>query len=162
MSLLAWESLMQQEDVCLYVACALTHTSESFRQGIEAFKNKLRQRGYIVLDFVGLEGGTDADVYRHDSDCTHSCHLLVAICDHEAIGLGMEIGRRVERGLPTLLAAHRHVRKVTRMVTGAAAVEDFVRFERFDDLGHLVEIVDEHVVTLGLGIQTVLDLQTAV
>ena len=48
----------------IYVGCSLTQASSDFKSFIDAFKLGLRDRGYEVLDFVGLVKGSVVDVYK--------------------------------------------------------------------------------------------------
>ena len=56
----------------IYVGMALTDAPEEFR---DKFQNELKEMlralvGVTVLDFIGLEGGSNVDVSRHDKKCT--------------------------------------------------------------------------------------------
>ncbi|PIR93666.1 hypothetical protein COT97_05335 [Candidatus Falkowbacteria bacterium CG10_big_fil_rev_8_21_14_0_10_39_11] len=122
----------------VYVGCALTQATEGFLQQVEAFKNILRS-DFEVLDFVGLEQGTDADVYHHDTHCVRTCDLFVAICDYPAIGLGYELGLALEINKPVIALAH-HESKVTRLVLGIDKPNfKFHRYTQLNDMNFVIK-----------------------
>ncbi len=117
----------------LYVGCSLTHAPKAFREDVAVFKNSLKTT-YDVLEFVGLEAGTPADVYRHDTECVRSCDLFIALCDFPSIGLGYELGLATELGKPVIAAAHRDA-KVTRLVLGIQNPNyTFLRYNSFEEI----------------------------
>lgn len=152
---------MERNPVTLYIACSLTQAPKDFKQKIARLKELLRGQGYSVLDFNSLEEDTPADAYRMDLQYTRECDLLVAVCDHPAIGLGMETMKRIMQGTPLLLAAHADA-GISRMLTGAAEVEPSVRLVRFSSMEELSEIIRRHIAVLKLGQQGALELDTVV
>lgn len=127
----------------IYVGCALTEASDSFKSCVEAFKELLRKQGYEVFDFVGLVTGTPADVYNWDiGHCIADCDAFIAICDLPSIGLGYELCEALRLGKPVLAVAHTDAR-VTRLVQGAAEVEPDLQFVRYDALSDLLPLVAE-------------------
>lgn len=126
----------------IYVGCSLTHAPAGFVQDVEEFKRSLRERGYQVLDFLGLKGGTAAAIYRHDiHECVGGCDLFLAICDYPSTGLGYELGVAVEKhGTPTLAVAHVDS-VVTELVVGVDAAH--FRFERYAKLADVLPFVDK-------------------
>lgn len=115
----------------LYVGCGLTDAPESFVQSVDAFKASLRGLGHEVFDFVGLVGGTAADVYNWDiGHCVKNCDAFIAICDYPSTGMGWELSVATNRKIPVLALAHEKT-KVTRLVTGAASVEPNVTFQTY-------------------------------
>jgi nucleoside 2-deoxyribosyltransferase len=117
----------------LYVGCALTDATESFKAEVEALKTELK-RDWQVLDFLGLVDGTAADVYRHDIvENIGTCDGFIAITDHPSTGLGWELAVAVERGIPVLATAHTDSR-VTRLVIGAAETNGNMTFARYNDM----------------------------
>ena len=129
----------------IYVGMALTDAPEEFRTTFQAeLKTALRKISDVeVLDFVGLEKGTAADVYEYDRKCTEDCDLLVAICDHASIGLGMEVVFRHSTKKPLLLFAHKDS-KVTRMLLGFAEGEGYV-FTRYENVDEIVSEVKKEI-----------------
>lgn len=123
--------------VSLYVGMGLTQAPVEFREHFQnELKGSLRATGsFELLEFVGLEGGTDHDVYLHDRKCTETADLCLFIADHPSIGLGMEIVFRLMTRKPMLICAHRDA-KITRMLTGMSEVESqmFFRYERAEDI----------------------------
>lgn len=124
----------------IYVGGSLTHASESFRSQVGWLKNRLRERGWIVLEFLGLENGTARDVYDWDIyKCVGTCDLLVAVCDHPSIGLGVELGIAVEKhGVWVLAVAHRDT-YVSRLIEGIPHKR--FSFARYRDLEEVVGYV---------------------
>ena len=129
----------------LYIGCSLTQAPETFKNNVSEFKDGLRQQ-YEVFDFVGLTGGTEADVYNWDiGHCVRDCDGFVAICDYPSIGLGWELGEANKLDKPILAVAHERS-SVTRLVLGAAAVEPNICFERYNDLAEVTPLV-EHMIS---------------
>ena len=127
----------------IYVGMALTDAPQEFRGEFQVeLKAALRNIENVeVLDFIGLENGTEVDVYEYDRKCTEECDVMVAVCDHASLGLGMEIAFRVGVQKPLVLCASEQA-KVTRMVTGLAAKEgySFVRYSSVADIAQAVQI----------------------
>src|SRR3989344_7160701 len=130
----------------VYVACSLTHAPEEFKNFVEDVKERLRSHCEILCfkdgEHLGNRGVYEHDIFR----CVGTCHLVVAICDHPSIGLGMEIGTQVEgRRKPCLAVAHDD-----SLVTDI--VQDIPRhgckFLRYRNADHLVEIVRETLSTI--------------
>lgn len=131
----------------LYVGCSLTEAPEKFVEDVELLKGRLRYMGHQVFDFVGLTAGTDVDVYQWDlGHCVPDCDLFVAVCDYGASGLGWELCKAVEvLQKPTLAVAHRASR-VTRVITGAAALFPNFTFRQYNDLSKDVpRFIQEHL-----------------
>lgn len=102
----------------IYIGCSLTHAPADFVAKIEKLKNELR-RDYEVLDFIGTEKGTPADVYKSDiQKCIAGCDIFVAICDYPAIGLGYEMGTAIEKYSKPTLGLIKEGLKVSRLVLG--------------------------------------------
>ena len=103
----------------IYVGMGLTQAPKEFR---EDFQHELKALlraidGVEILDFVGLEAGTAADVYDHDCHCTRTADLCIFVVDHPSIGLGMEIMLRQSIGKPMFIFARENA-SVTRMLKG--------------------------------------------
>jgi len=66
----------------LYVGMGLTQAPKAFREDFQhELKSALRDiAGVSILDFVGLEGSTQGEVYSHDRTCTESADLLRLHC----------------------------------------------------------------------------------
>ena len=133
----------------LYIGCALTDAPQEFREMVDELKDMLREE-YEILDFIGLVNGTPTDVYHWDIHrCVAQCHMLIAICDYGATGLGWEMGTAVEKyGKPVLALAHEDSR-VTRLVLGVdhpnytweryQTTKDIIRLIRRKELQHFSE-----------------------
>src|SRR5690606_22262114 len=106
-----------------------------FVESIAAIKDSLR-KDYEVLDFVGLNYESTAQVYKWDIEhCVRSCDVFVAICDERSTGLGWEICEAIHLGTPVLAVAHKDA-KVSGLVLGAAEVKqgmDFVRYQNLEE-----------------------------
>jgi hypothetical protein len=126
----------------LYVGCALTNASETFKDEVLAFKETLRERGHEVFEFVGLTAGDDEQVYRHDLSCVRKSELFIAICDYPSTGLGWELGDAASRNKKVLMASQQ---PITRMVTGSAKVEPNFYYTRYNEISDLIPKVDEIV-----------------
>jgi nucleoside 2-deoxyribosyltransferase len=75
----------------IYVAAALSHATEAFREEIVGFKDSLRPHAE-VLDFLGLEAPSARDAFEWDIKCVRTCDVLVADVTHPSIGVGVEFG----------------------------------------------------------------------
>lgn len=138
---------MKTDNIKIYVGCSLTHASEEFKQSVEDLKNKLRGHK-TILDFLGLEAGTEENVYLHDIKNVETCDLFLAICDHPSLGLGYELATAVEKyGKPTLAVAHNDT-KVTRMILGINHPN--FSFKRYKDLSEVPALVEEMIATADL------------
>lgn len=102
----------------VYVATALTHAPHEYKEFVERFKDHLRIR-HEVLDFLGLEQGTSAQVYEHDLQQVSNADAVIALIDEPSLGVGIELAHAVAHNKP-LLALHHTEVSVTRMVRGAA------------------------------------------
>jgi len=75
----------------IYVAAALSHAPESFRDDIIAFRDRLRPYAE-VLDFLGLEAPSAQQAFEWDIKCVRECDVLVANVSYPSIGAGVEFG----------------------------------------------------------------------
>lgn len=125
----------------IYFGCSLTHAPDEYRQLMEQLVTKIKEK-YQILDFVGLEKGTAADVFKHDADCVKNCDLFVAECSYPATGVGMEIGLALSIGKPTLILAQKEA-KVTRQVLGIEH-EQF-SLVRYNSLEEALDAIDQRI-----------------
>ena len=134
---------MAQEQIKIYVGCALSKAPQEFVHNVESFKASLREKGYYVYDFVGTVKGTARDVYSWDiMYCVYNCDIFVAICDEPSIGLGWELAEATRFRKPILAAAHKDAR-VTRMISGAAESEPNMQFMRYSEMLDLMPSIDK-------------------
>ena len=135
----------------VYVGCALTHSTEEYRQQIADFKDRLRELPNVeVLDFVGLENATSEEVYEHDIHyCVATCDLFIAECSHPAIGLGYELGVAVDGWKKPTIAFFGKDIKVTRLVQGLLCKRN-PHFESayYSSLDELVDISHQKILAL--------------
>ena len=125
----------------------LTNAPASFSVEFQQeLKDGLRSiPGIEILDFIGLEGGTQGQVYEYDRACTEKADLCVFIADYPSIGLGMEIVFRYFCGQPMLVFAH-YDKKVTRMLTGMCEVEaDTMHFSLYNTVEDIIRSVEEYL-----------------
>lgn len=131
-----------------YVACALTYVpgerKTEFEQLLALVKRVLRERGYEILEFVGLTGGTPQDVYHHDiHECVGRADILVALCDYPGTGLGYELCYAVEvRKIPVLAVAHTSS-LVTRLVLGVDSKN--YQFTHYGNPSHLAHCLSDWI-----------------
>ena len=117
----------------LYVGCGLTYAPDHFKEQVKDTKEALRA-DWDVLEFLGLDDGTPADVYRTDIlENVHRCDAFIGICDEPSTGLGWELSTAATLGKPMLATVHRRS-KLTRLVMGAPDFNPNMVFERYDDM----------------------------
>ena len=122
----------------IYVGCSLTHAPEKFIVSIGDLKNRLRE-SHEILEFIGLVGGTERDVFENDTKMVKTCDLFLAECSFPAIGLGYELGTALALNKP-ILAVASHSAKVSRLVLGVThPAYTFMRYGNIDDIVAAVE-----------------------
>jgi hypothetical protein len=125
--------------VKIYIGCSLTHAPAEFKQAVEDLKVRLRPE-YEVFDFLGLEKGTDQDVYNWDiHQCVEKCDLFLAICDHASLGLGYELGSAIEAFKKPVLAVAHTDAYISRLVVGIDS--PLFSFERYSDLSEIEAVI---------------------
>jgi nucleoside 2-deoxyribosyltransferase len=133
----------------LYVGCALTDAPEDFRNDVENLIETLG-KDWQVLKFLGLVGGTNADVYTQDIGNVRKCAAFLAIIDYPSTGLGLELGEASKLAKPTLLT-QRADKGGSRIVLGAAELVPSFDFETYENMqADLPSIVKEefaHILT---------------
>lgn len=129
---------MTNNQIKIYVGCALTDAPETFVAAVDKLKSQLRSEGFYVYDFVGVVKGTARDVFNWDiMYCVYSCDVFVAVCDEPSIGLGWELAEAAHFKKPVLAVARQDAH-VTRMILGAAELEPHVQFERYQQLSDIL------------------------
>lgn len=114
----------------LYVGCALTNAPEDFRNNVEEAKVQLG-KDWEVMQFLGLQAGTSADVYNQDiTSNVRTCEGFLAIADHPANGLGWELGVADERETPTLIVV-KFGAVVSRLLIGASEAREHIQLQRY-------------------------------
>jgi nucleoside 2-deoxyribosyltransferase len=134
----------------LYVGCGLTHASDEFKQKVAKLKERLKEIPSIeVLEFLGTEKGTSADVYVHDIvNCVDECDIMLAICDEPSTGLGWEMCEQTKRGKPLLAFGHINS-TVTRLVLDPPLENyKFFRYQNFDEI---LDIAGAAIVAMRVG-----------
>lgn len=131
--------------ITIYVGMALTDAPDEFRVNFQdALKDALRALDSVtILDFIGLEAGSNIDVSRHDKKCTQEADLCVFILDYASIGLGKEIVYREITGKPDIYFA-RHGKKVTRMVLGELE-ESNKPLHRYQSTADIINVIKKHI-----------------
>ena len=91
-----------------YVACALTHSPQEFKDSIDLFKSKLR-RHIKVLDFMGLKAPSAQVAFEWDIKHVRDADLLIADFTYITIGAGIEWGVAMQIGKPIITLAKKDV-----------------------------------------------------
>jgi len=108
---------MKFQHLSVYVACALTHATEAFKQQVEELKRRLERFCYLNC-FLGVGTGAEPSrVYTYDIACVDQSQLVVAICNSSSTGLGMEAQRQIDRHGAVLAVAQREA-SVSPMIQG--------------------------------------------
>jgi hypothetical protein len=112
----------------------------------------MRSRGLKTSfgGFLGLEVGTDQDVYEHDiHECVRNADLIIAECSFPSLGLGWELGTAVEKYRKPVLAVAKEGTKVTRLVTGAQSERNpDYQFELYRSVEDLLSIAVTMVMSI--------------
>lgn len=122
----------------VYVACALTHAPQEFRDQVVEFQNKLEAEGFEVLRFQGLLGSTPLGVYIYDLQQVLVSDLVVHLLEFPSDGGGMEAQTAHLFRVPSLMLARRSA-QISRMNNGlcefarSAGEVPYAWFERCDD-----------------------------
>lgn len=132
----------------LYVGCSLTHAKESFVDKVTETKQTLGS-DWHVMEFLGLVGGTPADVYKQDIITNvGTCDAFVGIIDEPSWGLGYETSKAGDRGVPVMLAHHVDS-KVTRLALGAEVyVPNLIVVQYQDMASDVPELARERLLPL--------------
>lgn len=126
----------------LYIGCSLTQAPKDFIKQVAKLKDSLR-KDYDVLDFVGLEAGSNKDVYDWDiNNCVRNCDIFLAITDHPSVGLGWELAIANELGKPILAVAHKDA-SITRLLLGAVEACDNMNMFRYEDIDEVRSAVSK-------------------
>lgn len=134
--------MVRKKKIKVYVGCALTHASDSFKQDIIKLKEKLKRK-YEILEFLGqgLEY-TPEQVFLWDINCVRSCDVLIANVTYPSIGLGAEFGTAIERNKPIITIAEETAR-VSRFVYGYKNKNYFTK--RYASITDAVVFIDEKI-----------------
>lgn len=126
----------------LYVGCALTYAPPEFIETVEQTK-QLLSGDWEVMRFLGLSGGTSADVYNQDIEQNvRNCDAFLGIADYPATGLGWELGVADERNIPTLVVVKAGV-TTTRLVYGASECRSHVVVRPYQDEEDIVKLAKQ-------------------
>ena len=94
----------------VYVACALTYVpvekKSVFTALLNDVKKELRDKGYIVIDFLSAvkENPEPQEVFSYDIECLKKADCLLALGEYPGTGLGYEICYTTElRKIPTMV-----------------------------------------------------------
>lgn len=129
---------IEKKGARVYIGCSLTHAPDAFKNEIKQLKDILRAK-YDIMEFHGLEGGTEHDVYKHDIAQVRSCDLMLAECSRPATGLGFEIATALAAHKPVLAVAKTNA-AVSRLILGIdSTLISFIRYERLDEVVDAVE-----------------------
>lgn len=116
----------------VYVGFTYTHSPQSFRDQMEVLKRSLAEEGYEVIDVFGVSPGNA--YYRDIEYAIGGCDIFVAVCDHYATTLGLQIGAAVWKyKIPTLLIASQNS-SVAQLLINMVLYTDQCKFFRYKDL----------------------------
>jgi|SRR6185312_12230706 len=81
----------------VYVAGAVTHASEPFRDFVHSFKQNLRtSSSALVLEWIERDSPAIVeDFFRRDLNNVSLCDVMIALVDEPSIGLGMELEKAI-------------------------------------------------------------------
>lgn len=117
----------------VYIGCSLNGAPNTFIKDVAKLKSLLSDN-YDILEFIGLEYKSVAQVYKWDIEyCVRTCDLFVAICDERSTGLGWELCEAIHLGTPVLAVAKMKA-KVSGVVLGAAELKSTMVFKRYNSL----------------------------
>jgi hypothetical protein len=103
---------MQLKNVNIYVGCALTHASQSYKTKIKTFKNKLRKIPRVtVLEFCPPAKGERQSslpakvVFENDIEGgVEQADIVITEVSLSSLGLGVELSVAIrERKVPTIM-----------------------------------------------------------
>lgn len=142
---------MTKFPLSVYVACSLIHVPENFKSMIEEFKRDL---GLIcdVLCFNAFKPGSHSKeraIYLHDvQHCVRTADLVLAFCDLPSLGVGYELGTRIEAlKKPALLVAHEKA-LVTEMFLDMGHPEWLCQVKRYTALTDVFGLAKEKLATI--------------
>ncbi len=118
-----------QSRLKVYVACALTHAPQTFKDDVDLLKAALRPH-VEVLDFLGLGAPSAQAAFEWDIQCVKTCDVLVADLSYPSTGLGVEFGVAYATGKPIISLASKRA-SVSRFVFGYVSP---IHFTYRDDL----------------------------
>jgi nucleoside 2-deoxyribosyltransferase len=126
-----WLPLVSRKPT-IYVAAALSHAPEAFRDHIIAFKDRLRP--YVeVLDFLGLGAPSAQEAFEWDMNCVRKCAAFVADVTYASIGVGVEFGVAYSLRKPIITVADADA-SVSRFVFGHVDSRHFsLRYTNSDE-----------------------------
>lgn len=129
--------------VKIYFGCAIANAPKEFLNQALELRGRLRKK-YEILEFLGTEMGSCADVYLHDiHTCVANCDLLLGVCDLPSLGLGYELATAIEKlNKPALVVAHNDAR-VSRLIEGIQHPK--FTFQRYASLDEIEGFLEEKV-----------------
>jgi nucleoside 2-deoxyribosyltransferase len=119
----------------VYFGCSLQHASQKYLDDVHKLREELK-KDFEILEFLGLNNGTDVEVFAHDTNGVTTCDLLIAEVSLPSTGLGYEIGLADSLGKQIVAIAHKDA-KVSAMVKGNPRI----KFIQYDDVQKVVDIL---------------------
>ncbi len=119
----------------VYFGCSLQHASQEYIDDVYKLREELK-KDFEILEFLGLNNGTDAAVFLHDTSNVTKCDLLIAEVSLPSTGLGYEIGLADSLKKQIVAIAHKDA-KVSAMVKGNPRIT----FIQYDDVQKVIEIL---------------------
>jgi hypothetical protein len=121
----------------VYLGCSLKHAPQEYIDDVYRLREELK-KDFDILEFLGLGGGTDEEVFSHDESSVKKCDLMIAEVSHPSIGLGYEIGLADSLNKKIVAIAFADS-KVSAMVTGNKRI----RLIKYTDIQEVVDILRE-------------------
>ncbi len=127
------------------MACALTQSSEEWRQSIKDFKEELQALDFAILEFFDLKAGTPPEVTRYDLEQVRNCDLMVAIADEPSLGLGAELMYRVAILAKPALVFVKNGYYLSRFILGMPSLyPDMEEVKRYHSLQEVPVMVKDY------------------
>lgn len=131
----------------IYVGCKLTNASSEFIDLVASVKAHINStNSYEVIEFLGLEEGTQEDVVLHDTNGMLKSDICLFFVENESSGMGIEIGLGIPFQKPVIVLIPCKIeeyKKISRMVTGQTAVN-----ARFVSKGYSTDNISQIVTYL--------------
>ncbi len=133
----------------VYVAASISGGRENLA-AVQALVQAVEDRGHQVLnrhiasdEIDAVEAAfTPEQIFRRDVDWIDASDLLLAEVTVPSTGVGFEIGRALQRGIPVVCLCRKNVR-LSAMIAGNDA--DNMKLIRYSDIDELRKAVNQHL-----------------